>query len=126
MEAESLAHPDDSIRHARLGLLYAYLGRKGEALREGERAVALTPVSSDAIDGHLWLCNLALIHARVGDADEAISMLNRLLVQPGCISPLYEANISQWDLRLRWQWDPLRSDPRFQQIIAGPEPATIF
>ncbi|HEY3662718.1 MAG TPA: protein kinase [Chthoniobacterales bacterium] len=126
MEAESLAHPDDSIRHARLGLLYAYQARKAEALREGERAVALTPVSNDAIDGHLWLCNLALIHARVGDADEAISMIGLLLTEPGCISPLYEANISQWDLRLRWQWDPLRSDPRFQQIIAAPEPATVF
>ncbi len=126
MEAESLAHPNDSLRHARLGLLCAYMGRKAEALREGERAVELTPVSNDAIDGHLWLCNLALIHARVGDADGAISMIGRLLTEPGCISPLYEGNISQWDLRLRWQWDPLRSDPRFQQIIAGPEPPTVF
>ena len=34
--------------------------------------------------------------------------------------------ITLMDLRLRWEWDPLRSDPRFQKIIAGPEPKTIY
>ena len=29
-------------------------------------------------------------------------------------------------LRLGWQWDPLRNDPRFQEILATPEPQTIF
>ena len=28
MEAETLAHPNNAVRHARLGLLYAYMGRK--------------------------------------------------------------------------------------------------
>ena len=36
MEAEALAHPDNELRHARLGVLYAYMGRKDEAIREGE------------------------------------------------------------------------------------------
>jgi hypothetical protein len=83
-------------------------------------------VTKDAIDGHQWLCNLALIHARVGDAGQAISMIERLLREPGCISPLTEASMSQWELRLRWQWDPLRNNPRFQKILAGPEPQTVF
>jgi hypothetical protein len=30
------------------------------------------------------------------------------------------------DLRLRWEWDPLRSDPRFKKIVEGPEPKTIY
>jgi hypothetical protein len=29
------------------------------------------------------------------------------------------------DLRTRWEWDPLRNDPRFQKILAGTEPKTI-
>lgn len=126
MEAEMVAHPGDALRHARLGLLYAYLGRKKDALREGERAVQLTPVADDAIDGHQWLCNLALIHARVGDNDRAIAMIERLLREPGCVSPLDEACLTLWDLRLRWQWDSLREDPRFQKILAEPEPVTVF
>jgi len=126
MEAETLAHPEAALRHARLGLLYAYMGRKADAIREGEWAVELTPVSDDAIDGHQWLCNLALIHARVGDAEEAISMIAALLREPGCVLPLDEESLSLWDLRMRWQWDPLRNDPRFQKILAEPEPPTIF
>jgi serine/threonine protein kinase/tetratricopeptide (TPR) repeat protein len=126
MEAEILPHPGNALRHARLGLLYAYIGRKADAIREGERAVQLTPVTKDAIDGHQWLCNLALIYARVGDANQAISMIERLLREPGCISPLTEASMSQSELRLRWQWDPLRNNPRFQKILAGPEPQTVF
>ena len=30
------------------------------------------------------------------------------------------------DLRLRWQWDPLREDPHFQRILAAPEPPTAY
>jgi len=126
MEAEVLGLPDDAMRHARLGVLYAYMGRKADALREGERATQLMPVSADALDGHEWLCHLALIHAWVGDNNEAISMVESLLRQPGCVSPLNEAVLTLSDLRLRWQWDPLRRNPRFQKILAGPEPATVF
>ncbi len=126
MEAEALAFAEDAMRHARLGVLYAYMGRKTDALREGERAAQLVPVSTDALDGHEWLCHLALIHAWVGNGDRAISMLDSLLRQPGCVSPLNEAALTRWDLRLRWQWDPLRTNPRFQKILAAPEPATVF
>ena len=108
-----------------LGLLYAYMGRKSDAIREGERAVKLQPVSADHHDGPRWVCNLALIHARVGDSTKAISMIKTLLTQPGCVS-FYEASMSIWDLRLRWQWDPLRKDTRFQKILAGPEPVTVY
>lgn len=125
MEAETLAHPRNALRHARLGLLYAYMGRKAAAIREGERAVQLEPVSGDRHDGGERLCTLALIHARVGDNDQAIAMIRSLLTQPGCVS-VGEASMSMWDLRLRWQWDLLRKDPRFQKILAGPEPATIY
>ena len=57
----------------------------------------LTPVSRDAIDGHQWLCNLALIHARVGNTDQAISLIESLLRQPGCVSPLNEASMASRD-----------------------------
>src|SRR6266567_1297645 len=42
--------PQDSTRHAQLGLLYAFMGRKEDALREARRAVELKPVSRDAVE----------------------------------------------------------------------------
>lgn len=123
LEAETIGHPEDALRHARLGLLYAYMGRKKEALREGEKATELLPVSSDAFDGPEFLANLALIHARLGDNEVALAMIHDLLRKPGAVS-FFEASMSLPELRLRWQWDPLRSDPRFQEILAAPEPAT--
>jgi len=35
-------------------------------------------------------------------------------------------NMTLTDLKWRWQWDPLRSHPRFQKILAEPEPKTIY
>ena len=125
MEADVRAHPADGLRRARLGLLYAYMGRKAEALREGERAVELQPIDIDAYDGPERLCNLALIHAWIGDEEKAIAMIQSLLRKPGCVS-FYEASMSLGELRRRWQWDPLRSDPRFQAILEGPEPITVY
>ncbi|HEX4666008.1 MAG TPA: protein kinase [Chthoniobacterales bacterium] len=125
MEAEALAHPESELRHARLGLLYAYMGRKTDAIREGKRAVELKPVSIDAYDGPEELANLALIYAWVGEHDEAVSMIEKLLRMPGGVF-FYEASMSWWELRLRWQWDPLRGDPRFQKILAAPEPPTSY
>jgi TolB-like protein/Flp pilus assembly protein TadD len=125
MEAETLAHPESELRHARLGVLYAYMGRKAEAIREGKRAVELKPVAIDAYDGPEQLCNLALIYAWVGEHEEAISMIEKLLRMPGGVF-FYEASMSLAELRLRWQWDPLRQHPRFQKLLAGPEPRTEF
>src|SRR5437870_2150725 len=43
--------PQDGVRHAQLGLLYAFLGRKEDALREGQRAMELKPITHDVIEG---------------------------------------------------------------------------
>jgi Flp pilus assembly protein TadD len=42
--------PDNGLRHANLGLLYAFLERKEEAIREGRRATELEPDSKDAVN----------------------------------------------------------------------------
>ena len=43
--------PQDGTRRAQLGLLYAFLGRKEDALREGKRAMELIPITHDVIEG---------------------------------------------------------------------------
>src|SRR5438094_2195055 len=48
--------PLSAIRHANLGWLYAFMGRKEDAIREGRRAVELKPESKDAVDGVIANC----------------------------------------------------------------------
>jgi TolB-like protein/class 3 adenylate cyclase/Tfp pilus assembly protein PilF len=110
--------PMSAERHANLGLLYAFMERKDDAIREGQRAVELKPESKDAVDGAIMNCYLALIYARVGEKDLAFPLIARLLKTPGAVdSADYSITIN--DLRHRWEWDTIRDDPRFQKLIAG-------
>ncbi len=70
--------PDVAERHARLGLLYAYMQRKEDAIRESRRAVELEPESQNAFHGPLYAANLALVYALVGEPDQAITLIERL------------------------------------------------
>lgn len=126
MEAEVAGAPLDAFRHGHLGLLFAYLGRKEDALREARQAAELLPITKDGYDGAFISALVALIHARVGENDRAIESLQHLLTTPGPVMPFYEASITLSELRTRWQWAPLRGDPRFEKILASPEPATVY
>ena len=107
---------DSADRHANLGLLYAFMGRRDDAIREGRLAVELKPISKDATDGALMLCYLALIYARVGDNDQAIPLIERLLQTPGAVDSV-DYSMTLNDLRYRWEWDGLRNDPRFKKLL---------
>ncbi len=109
--------PLNAERHANLGWFYAFAGRKDEAIREGRRAVELKPESKDAFDGAIMNCYLALIYARVGENDLAIALIERLLKTPGAVDSV-DYSITINDLKFRWEWDPIRNDPRFQKLIA--------
>lgn len=112
--------PLNANRHANLGWFYAFAGRKDEAIREGRRAVELKPESKDAFDGAIMNCYLALIYARVGENDLAIPLIERLLKTPGAVDSV-DYSITINDLKFRWEWDPIRNDSRFQELIAGKE-----
>ena len=101
--------PDDWSRHAQLGAVFAGLGKKEEAIKEGRKAVELLPESEDAFDGPQATESLAEIYAWVGEHDEAIRLLDHLLAVP--------SGVSVWMLKLDTAWDPLRKDPRFQALI---------
>lgn len=117
--------PQSGTRRAQLGLLYAFLGRKEDALREGKRAMELIPITHDIIEGAVVESFYALICARVGMTDEAISRIESLLTTPFAVD-YDDASVTLSDLRQRWEWDPLRNDPRFQKILASPEPKTLY
>lgn len=128
LESAVRDHSDFALEHAALGILYSYLGRKEDAVREGRRAVALCPESIDASNGAQVAGNLALIYALTGEIDQALPLVERLVRTPGATtrSAFYDGGITQTELRLRWQWDRLRSNPRFQKLLEGPEPKTIY
>ncbi|HWM25617.1 MAG TPA: tetratricopeptide repeat protein [Chthoniobacterales bacterium] len=110
--------PTAAERHANLGLCYAFMGRKEDAIRAGRRAVELKPESKDAYDGAIMNCCLALIYARVGENDLAVPLLERLLRTPGAVDSV-NYSITVNDLKFRWEWDPLRSDPAFQKLVSN-------
>lgn len=97
------------------------MGRRDDAIHEGQRPVELKPESKDAVDGAIMNCYLALIYARVGENDLAVPLIERLLKTAGAVdSADYSITIN--DLKFRWEWDPIRRDPRFQKLISGNVP----
>jgi TolB-like protein/cytochrome c-type biogenesis protein CcmH/NrfG len=111
--------PNNAERHANLGLCYAFLGQKVDAIREGRRAVELKPEAKDAYDGAIMNCCLALIYARTGENALTIPLIERLLRTPGAVDSV-NYSITVNDLKFRWEWDPLRSDPAFQKLVSAP------
>jgi tetratricopeptide (TPR) repeat protein len=110
-EDQLRAAPNDAQRHTDLGLALAYLGRKEEAIREGERGAALLPVSKDAQNGPYFQHQLVRIYILVGEPEKALDHLEPLLKIPYFLSP-------GW-LKIDPNFDPLRKNPRFQKLVAG-------
>ena len=109
--------------HYNLGLIYAFIGRKEDAIREGRLGVEL---STGPMEKNEASAALALIYARLGESDEAVQMIEHLLTVPAEFHPSEMHAMTLTELKCRWQWDPLRSNARFQKILAGPEPKTIY
>ena len=113
-------HPDDPKFVAPLAKVYALLGRKEEAIRTARRAVELCPETKDAANAPDYATNLAFVYAQSGEVDQAVTLLSHLLTTPAA------ERVTLAHLRLGWEWDPLRKDPRFQKILEDPEPKTVY
>ena len=53
---------------------------------------------------------LALIYGRLGEADLAIPLIERLLRTPGAVDSV-SSSITVNDLKFRWEWDPAFRSP---------------
>jgi TolB-like protein/Tfp pilus assembly protein PilF len=100
-----------------LGLIDAALGRKDLALDEGRRAIALTPVDKDLINGSHVLQYFAITAAWAGDKELALQQL-----EAGLRAPSASQMLSYGALKLFPVWDPLRGDPRFEKIVESLAP----
>lgn len=95
--------------HSWLGMVYARLGRREEAVREAETAVQILPISRDAYGGAGRSVSLAKVYVMVGKLDAATERIEQVLAVPSDLSvPL---------LRVDPLYDPLREHPGFQAVL---------
>ncbi len=113
--------PEDAGYLSEFATLDAGLGQKEAAIREARRAVELQPIAKDSVNGPRWVANLALVYAWTGERDRALDQLEKVATIPGVLGgsvPTYG------DLRFNPCWDDLRSDKRFDKIVAAAKAAS--
>ncbi|MFN8666337.1 MAG: protein kinase [Gemmatimonadaceae bacterium] len=104
----------DSMRarlHAMLGMAYAGLGRRSEAMHQAQLGMAMTPPTRDALFAPLMMHHAAIAYMHVGEMDAAVDLLVRLSTLPTYFG------MSPVELRLDPLWDPLRGHPRFRRLV---------
>jgi len=111
------AQPDYGPKLCVLAMIDAALGRKDLALDEGRRAIALTPLEKDTINGSYVRQYFAITAAWAGDKEFALQQLEAALRAPKSSEML-----SYGALKLFPVWDPLRGDPRFEKIVVSLAP----
>jgi len=96
-------------RHSNLGIAYAGLGRREEAIREGKKGEDVVVNAKDSQSYFSAARDLAYIYIKVSEFDAAIDQIEYMLSFPGQLSiPL---------LQLDPVWDPLRDHPRFKELV---------
>jgi TolB-like protein/serine/threonine protein kinase/Tfp pilus assembly protein PilF len=114
--------PEDHILLGDLALTDAGLGDRVAAFRLAEQAMAAVPVEKDAVSGPTPIEILARVASQLGEADRAIAILQKLMTTPysGALGP--GAPLTPALLRLDPMFDPLRGDPRFQELCKDKQP----
>ena len=97
----------ESVIRSCLGQAYAGLGRKDDAIREGERAVEL--VSWDKMLSTYRILDMAEIYILVGEYDSALDRIEHILSVPSFFSVHFLESASQFD--------PIRELPRYKRIV---------
>ncbi len=105
LEMEAKENPGDQEAHLHVALAYAAMGWKDAMLAEIARA-------KDKPDG--WA--VADLFAIAGERDAALRLIEQL--------PPKEREYWYYELRLHPHWDPLRSDVRFEKMLASSAPKT--
>ena len=111
--AQTASHPsnfENPLDLAVLGLIEAGLGHREEALKVGRQAVQLLPVERDLLKGTDVKLIFAIICAWTGEKDLALQEL--------AMASRSATWITYGQLKKHPWWDPLRGDPRFEEIVA--------
>jgi tetratricopeptide (TPR) repeat protein len=103
-------NPQDSRLYSALGICFAGVNQKANAVREGKRGYELLPISKEAWRGTWRLLDLAEIYTMVGEQELALDAIEELLKRP-------TDAISAALLKLDPTWEPLRGNPRYQKLV---------
>jgi tetratricopeptide (TPR) repeat protein len=101
--------PGDAQRTELLGRALALAGQNEEAIRAGERSLALRETALDAVNGPYYKYQVARIFIQAGQHDRALDLIEPLLSLPGDITP-------GW-LRIDPIFTPLHVHARFERLI---------
>jgi serine/threonine protein kinase/Flp pilus assembly protein TadD len=105
------ANPTDPYLWAALAKTDVALGRTEEGVEEGRRAMAIRPISEDALGGPDIATFVAQLYVWTSRSNLAFEQLNILIKIPG-------RSLNYGDLKTNPGWDPLRKDPRFDRLLA--------
>ena len=109
LETEIKQNMDDPRYHSSLGVAYAGLGRKNDAVREGKKAVELLPFEKDAVYSTMYIIDLAAIYSMTGEYDRALEQIHFLLSIPSCVSEAW--------LKMDIRFAPLYNNPGFLKLF---------
>jgi TolB-like protein/Tfp pilus assembly protein PilF len=122
MEPFLKEQPDNYSLIGDLALINMALGDKAAALAFSEQAIAANPVEKDAVTGPIPIEILARVAASIGEPDRAIAALQKLLSIPYAGALAGRVPLTPALLRLDPMFDPLRGDPRFQELCKDKQP----
>ena len=117
--------PENYILIGDLALTNMGLGDKAAALALSERAMTVIPIEKDVVGGPGPIEVLARVAAQLGEPDRAIPALQKLLSIPYEGPLASRLPLTPALLRLDPMFDPLRNNPRFQELISAPIPKPL-
>ena len=103
-------YPEEAAALGRLPLALAGQGRRDDALREIENAIAIFPLTRDPLSAVEIRDYVANAYSWTGDRTLALELLQKIVALPG--------GPTAGDLKLNPRWDDLREDPRLNDLIA--------
>jgi serine/threonine-protein kinase len=112
LRREVRASPEEPRVRLMLAVALGFLGRGEEAVREGERGMALIKDLQSGIESHYLLRQMALVHLLAGQPDRALDRLEQLL-------GIKQHYAGGW-LRVDPAFAALRGEERFRRLTLSP------
>ncbi len=108
-EIQAREEPEDAQRLIVDAVALAYLGRHGDAIRQGRHALELQPPGEDMYFGPYIQHQLVRTYIIAGEQEAALDQLEPLLEMPYTLTPAW--------LGVDPSFDPIRKHPRFVRLV---------